>query len=209
VGFGPGLHVLPLGLDWVLPPEPAAPLEATSDLKAKLEAEGIYGRGLITLFAAARSQVEDGRQRALRSNQVTVQIAENTERLKVARKVPAEVTGGGMKPDPKPSLDRQQGKGGGGPPDLGPPEEILEGRRLPSAVKPLLQDAGLVEKEVEVFERQSGGEGPAAEEQTPLPESPLRTFIRRSEEAMPHLALSPADRRMLKMYWESVQRRGS
>jgi hypothetical protein len=207
-GFGVGLRVEPLPMQWAIPRKPEGKLRASLPIKSLLEFAGVYRAGLITLFVAARVP-GDAWSDGMRSNQLTLQIAENTERMRVAHKAPVEPLGGSRKPDPKPKPDKSKsGKGGSKPPEPGEVEPPPEGNRIPHAVKPLLSDGPSIEKEVEVFERERGGEGAPPPAPPPPAESPSRIFLRRAEEAIPQLALSPHERRLLRAYWESVQRRG-
>lgn len=210
-GFGIGFRALPLDLGWKLAPEPGPPLEETVVLKSRLEGAGVYGRGLITLFAEAAATADGADRGRLRSNQVTIQIAENIERLRVARKVPTEAVGGSKKPDPKPREREEppKGRGGGGAPEPGAPADLPEFQRRAAAVKPLLSDAGMIEKEVEVFDRETGGPGAPPPAPPPADGGPTRSFIRRAEEAMPRLRLPPRDRNLLRHYWDAVRKRGS
>lgn len=207
VGFGIGVRPVRPEWDWVLSEGSDETLRGRLDLRAHLERFGIYKVGLITIDAWVLPDEDARLSGGVQSNRLTIQIAPNRKRQKVRKPEPVE-----KKRQPKkrndPRKDKEdRGNRGGKPPELGEKDRLKHAERKAKAVKPLLADGPTVDKEVEVFERQEGGDAPRPRAPKPEPESPSRTFIKSEEQAVKRLRLTPRDRRILKDYFDAIRRR--
>jgi hypothetical protein len=209
VGFGVGIRPLKLR-DATLPatPEEGSQRQRIA-LRPFLERLGMWKPGLLTFEAYAKpsGEAEDLVSGGLVSNQVTIQIAENRTREQIRKPNPSEVARTPDRQDPDPKKDAEgTGMQGGDGPKLGAPDRLPDAARRAEAVKPLLADGPRVQKEVNVFDREAGGAGARTSPEPEVPDSPVRTFLRRAEASIPRLSLSPADREILRRYFRDLDR---
>jgi hypothetical protein len=206
-GMGPAFRVAPLDRGLVAPAQVGGVARVDLPLVPLLRAYGMHKPGLVTLVAEARP-TGGNQPGGVRSNQITIQISEGREKQPIAKDAPAP-TGS----QPKESGDHRdehqnpEARGDARPPSLGQPD-LPEFATHAAAVKPLLRNGPLIEKEVEVFERERGGVAPLPPPLPVLPDHPDRTFLRRAEDALARPVWTPEDRRLLRRYFEALRRGG-
>jgi len=207
VGFGVGVRPVRPGWKWILAEGAKEPLEGRIELRPHLERFGLYKVGLLTIDAWTLTESgADAIDGGARSNTLTIQIAPNRKRQRIRKPEPVE-----RKRQPKkkndPNKDKKdRGKRGEKPPELGDPDRLPDAQRKAKAVKPLLTDGSMVDKEVAVFERERGGEQVPSPSKLPEAMSPTRSFIKSEEQAVKRLLLTPRDRRILKDYFDALRR---
>ncbi|MAG55583.1 MAG: hypothetical protein CMJ83_04755, partial [Planctomycetes bacterium] len=210
VGFGIGVRPIAPGWSWTVPEDPSTPPQSdTLVLNGDLRRFGIYKVGLLTIQAWAVPSDETHVEGGLVANTLTIQIAENRLKQRIRKPNPVDFAKNPRKKKSDPKKDKQgRGKRGDKKPRPGPKDRLERAQRKAKAVKPLLTDGPRVEKEVEVFDRQRGGQAPRPRPRPPATETPARTFIKQEEEAIRRVPLTPRDRRVLKRYFDAVRRRG-
>jgi hypothetical protein len=202
-GFGEGFRTVEFPGPLSLAREAGSVVESRLRLRATLEHWGIYHPGLYTLDARAALQRDDPAAGAVASNRVTIQVSENRLRQRYRQPSPVEPRPQANAPRAGGEPKKQSGRRAGGD---RPGDEA--GKRLPdvrthdAAVKPLLSDGPHLEKEVEVFEREHGGDRPRPPAQrNGLPPEVNLDFARRREEVLRKLRLTPLETILVRNYF--------
>ena len=210
-GLGEGFRPVDFPGPVVLAGEAGAEARVVLPIKGFLNAADIYRPGLYTLEARAVSLGPDGADLgAVVSNRVTIQVAWNREHNRYRQ--PSPVKNEQKKRAPrarkKPKRD-SRGQKGRKTPAPGPPEREPQVKLKSHAVKPLLSDGPEVLKDVNVFERERGGDLPPRREKRPPAERDLPpTFIRRQVEMLRRYSFSPEERRLVRLYFGQLDRDG-
>lgn len=206
-GFGVGWRTAKVPVEWSLPPNAPGRVMHLQPMLQALKDIGMPREGFVTFLAAARvsdpfAPVKGG----VLSNQVTVRFSPNItkERTESPERPPEAKSGPKAKPAPKPE-PKGDGTAKGAKPELGAPEPLPEADTYASLVRPLFNEGPTVEKDVAVYDRETGG--PGVPPPTPPPSStpPARTFERRPEAAVPRVALNAADRKAVRDYFARLR----
>lgn len=160
---------------------PFVAVHSTASLRQLLQVVHIEGPGLVSMEVRALAHLQDGSEFEVRSAALTFTLAEAGSAaplempVRVAVEPQASPSSSGME-QPKKGVG-----GGAGPVKSGEAEELGKATLVPKAVKPLVNDSGMVDKEVDVFQREAGeaakvppplrGAEPKTDlQQVPLPE---------------------------------------
>lgn len=207
VGFGPGFRPVPLRLKWSIPKEEGGKLKQIFPMKETLRTLGIYRPGLFTAEAFALPALDGaGVSDGARSNELTFQVTENKEDLQT--KAP-QAQGQQKQPEKKTpdETKSERGKEGGKKkPELGDPDRLADAQRVASLVQPIINPGPTIDKEVSVFDRETGGPAPPLPVARKAPdESAGRTFLRRPEVPQKAPELSVEERDVLRRYFDAIR----
>ena len=206
-GFGVGWRTAKVPVEWSLPPAAPGRVMHLQPMLQALKDIGMPREGFITFLAAARvSDPFAPIQGGVLSNQVTVRFSPNVtkERTESPERPPEAKEGPKAKPSPK-QEPKGDGTAKGAKPELGPPEPLPEVDTYASLVRPLFNEGPTVEKDVAIYDRETGGPGVMPPAPPPSTTPPVRTFERRPEAPSSRTPLSPAERKAVRDYFARLR----
>lgn len=173
--------------------------------RALLRQSGVEGDGLVRLCVVALARLSDGSEFEVRSAALSLNLV--TEKSVPPQTMMAKVA---LEPRPMsvPQGSRQPRAGlggGGGDIELGAPEELGKATLVRKAVKPIVTDEGLIEKEVDVLERAPGAPVKPMPDEQPREESAPAAVPRQQEQPGLRARWSAAELRLIERYFRRLR----